>query len=86
MGPDSGPSTTFVALGPLEITGPYRPYIDDKKKVLPFVLTNTSKVACFVLNNAVEWAPFLTGPRHVPMGDAALGLDTCFTYRGLYMV
>ena len=36
--PDSGTSTTFVALGPLEIMGPYRPYIDDKKRSLHLFL------------------------------------------------
>ena len=76
MGPDSGTSTTFVALGSVEIWAPIVPILMTKK-VLTFVLTNTSKVACFVLNNAAERAPFLTDPRHVPMGDANLDLDTC---------
>ena len=55
MGPDSGTSTTFVVLyrPPKDYAGPYRPYIDDKKKVFTFALTNTLKVACFVLNNGL---------------------------------
>ena len=84
-GPDSDTFTTFVALGPLEITCFYRPYWWQKKCLPTFILKNTSKVACFLLNNAAQRNPFLMDPRHVPMGDAALSLDTCFTYGGQYM-